>query len=452
MSLRRRTISIRGVFTLLLLYLVLVLYSVAYEFFYATQLTNLYHDAYTAFDFSKLGVYRLLCFLTPLAIAPLGTRLRSPAQLIVGASAVFIFIPIPIVFVAMVSEAEFWQVYALLWLGYLTVCALAPLAVNIRLPAVTDLRYQRALLIGLIIGAILFTYTIETNRFVIVSLDKAHAAQSTDMVTIAGWQGYLVAGYLGSFGSLLVAFAVMFRRYYLLPLALLGYYCCYGAMSERDAVLMPLWIAYIFLMQRFFFRQSIIRYVLTIMAPFLFFFFLSLALGLEDRISTFYDLFTLANYRLYSVPAISFNVYYQFFTTNPHTYWSHIGFIGNFVHYPYGQPLSVVMQNAYELGNDNASFLETDGIAAAGTVVLPFVCLIFGLVMVGINSCLRGLNGTLCAIVMASISVVIIDTGLGPALLTNGLALVTVVLLFAPRDASWNLRYLQRQPAVAGSG
>ena len=450
MNPRPWTISIRGAARLLVLYLVLVLFSVAYEFFYATQLTYLYHDDYTAFDLSKPGVYTLLCFLTPLALLPIGTRFRAPAQLIVGAAAVFIFIPIPIVFVAMVSTTEFWQVYSLLWVSYLVVSSLASLSVNIRLPEVSEVRYQRTLLIGLLVGGLLFAYTIATNHFAVVSLDKSHAAQAD--VTVVGWQAYLIGGFLGSFGGLLVAFAIMFRRYFLIPLALIGYYCCYGALSERDAMLMPLWIAYIFFMQRFFFRGSVTRYVVTVMTPFLFFFLLSLALGLEDRKSFFYDLITLTNYRLYSIPAISFNVYYHFFENNPHTYWSHIGVIGNFVRYPYGQPLAVVLQNAYELGNDNASFIETDGIAAAGMVVVPFVSLIFGLVMVGINSCLRGLNITLCTIVMAGVGVVLIDTGIGPALVTNGLALMSIVLMFAPRDAQWNLRYLQRLPKVAADG
>jgi hypothetical protein len=435
-----RRFSLADLGRVLVLYLVLVGYSACYEYFYATQLTQLYHDDYTAFDLGKLSIYQLLCFLTPLALLPLGTRLRAPAQLIVGAATVFIFIPIPIVFVPMVSVAEFWHVYALLWLSYFIVASLASLSVKIKLPSLTDLQYQRWIFLFFLITAFGFLYTVETNHFAIVSLDKAHAAQAD--VTVSGWQGYLLGGFLGSIGGLLIAFAVMFRKYYLLPLALLGYYCCYGALAERNAVLMPMWITYIYFMQRWFFKDSVIRYVLTVMTPFLTFFLLSVALGLEDRQSTFYDVATLTNYRLYSVPAIGFNTYYTFFSLNPHTYWSHIGFVSNFVHYPYGQPLPLVMEEAYALGNDNASFLETDGIAAAGVAMMPFISLIFGLVMMGINSCLRGLNVTLCAIVMAAVSVTLIDTGLGPGLITNGLALMTVLLLFAPRDAPWNLRFL----------
>lgn len=427
----------------LILYLVLVGYSACYEYFYATQLTELYHDEYTAFDFQKFGVYRLLCFLTPLAILPLGTRLRAPAQLIVGAAAVFIFIPIPIVFAAMVGETEFWGVYALLWMAYFVACSFASFAIKVSLPNESDFRFRRFVLFFFIFVGLGFTYAVATNHFQIVSLDKAHAAQAD--VTVSGLQGYLLGGYLGSWGALLIAMAIMFRKYYLIPLAIVGFVCCYGTLSERGALLMPPWILYIYFAHRFFFRDSVIKYVVTVMTPFLFFFSLSFALGLEDRMSTFYDIFTLANYRLYSVPAISFNLYYTFFSTNPFTYWSHIGFIANFVHYPYSQPLSAVMAEAYAFGNDNAAFLETDGIAAAGPVTMPFIAVVYGLVMMGINSCLRGLNGTLCAIVMAGASVMLIDTGIGPGLLTNGLAAMVLILLLAPRGASWNLRYLRSE-------
>jgi hypothetical protein len=43
----------------------------------------------------------------------------------------------------------------------------------------------------------------------------------------------------------------------------------------------------------------------------------------------------------------------------------------------------------------------------------------------------------------------LIDTGLGPSLLTNGLIALTVLMLFAPRNASWNLRYLTQRTRAA---
>jgi hypothetical protein len=445
----RRYCSVAGMLRILTLYLVLGLYCAAYEYFYAAQLTELFSDDYTRFDYGKLDVYRLICFLTPLAILPLGTRLRASGQLIVGAAAVFIFIPITVVFVPMVTAPQYWRIYALLWLTYLIVCTLASLSVPVRPPQLSERGFERLALAFYALLALAFLYCVSTNHFQIVSLDKAHAAQGD--VTVKGWQGYLIVGFSGSFGGLLIALALMYRKYYLLPLALLGYYCCYGLLSERTSVLMPLWIAYIYLAQRWFFRDSMVRYLLVVMAPFVIFVSLGIVLGLEDRLSTFYDVFTLANYRLYAVPAISFNVYYNYFAVHPFTYWSHIGFVSNFVHYPYGLPLASELAEAYSLGNENASFIESDGLAAAGPVAMPFAALVFGLVMVAINSCLRGLNRVLWAIVMAAASVVLIDVPIGPGLITNGLVAMCVILLFAPRDAPWNLRYLKPRlrPAAA---
>jgi hypothetical protein len=168
-------------------------------------------------------------------------------------------------------------------------------------------------------------------------------------VTVTGWQGYMLVGYITSFGGLFVAIIIMFRKYYLLPLALAGFVCCYVTLAERNAVLMPAWIAYAYLAQRFFYRDSVLKFMASVAAPFLIGVVAATLIGLEDRQSVFYDVFTLASYRLYSIPAIGFNVYYDFFSIHPLTYWSHIGVVSNFVNYPYGQPLALVMAQAYEL-------------------------------------------------------------------------------------------------------
>lgn len=205
---------------------------------------------------------------------------------------------------------------------------------------------------------------------------------------------------------------------------------------------MPAWIAYIYLAHKWFYRDSVSKLLITLMAPFLVGMLAIIIVGTTDRGSFIYDAFTLANYRLFSVPAIGFNVYYNFFATHPFTYWSHINIVGGFVSNPYGLSLGEVMEDAYHLGSYNASFLETDGLAAAGVVVLPFISIVFGLVLLALNSSMRGLNVTLLAVVTAGASIALIDTGIGPALLSNGMAFLSVFMLFVPRDASWNLRIL----------
>jgi len=433
-----RLLRVGDIRRLLMLYAVLVLYSAVYVHFWADQLSPLIHYDFIGYDSMKPGVYRLLTFLTPLAILPIGTRLRAPGQFIAGALAVLLFIPIPIVFVAMVTTPAFWGVYALLWVGYFSVCTLASISIKINFP-ITSERQFRSMVVGVyIVFALGFVYVLATNHVSIVGFNDTRAARED--VAVFGIQGYLLVSYITSFGGLLIAMAIMLRKYYLVPLAIGGFIVCYAALTERNAVLMPAWIIYIYFAHKLFFRNSTTRFLITVMMPFLCGTLFADVIGTDDTETFLYRAFTLMNYRLFSVPAVAFNVYYNFFQTHPLTYWSHINIITNFVSYPYAAPLSLVMADAYGLGNYNASFLETDGLAAAGTTALPFVSILFGLMLMGINSCMSKLNLTVIAIVAAGPSIALMDTGIGPSLLTNGLAPLAILLLFAPRTAAWNLR------------
>jgi hypothetical protein len=429
-----------SLFRLLVLYAVLVLYSLAYEYFYSDLLTPLIQDDFTAYDFSKSDVYTSIAFLTPLALLPMGTRLRAPGQFIVAALSVFMFIPIPIVFAAMVSTSEYWMVYLLLWVGFLALSTLSSMCVNFPLPQIDERTFKKALVVTSVFFGAGLLYVLATNRFSIVSLNQAH--EERGYITISGLQGYLTVGYTASFGGLMAAMALMYRKYWALALALAGFVICYGTLEGRNSALMPAWIAYIYLGHRWFYRDSVSKLLLTLIAPFLVGIVAITIVGTTDRESFVYDAFTLANYRLFSVPAIGFNIYYNFFSNNPFTYWSHITFVGNFVSNPYGMTLGEVMEDAYHMGSYNGSFLETDSLAAAGVVTLPFISLVFGLVLLAVNSCMRGLNVTLLAVVTAGASIALIDTGIGPAVLSNGLAFLSVFMLFVPRGASWNLRNL----------
>jgi hypothetical protein len=431
------------------LYAVLALYGLAYGYFYSDQLTPLIHDDLTAYDPSKSSVYTLIAFLTPLAILPLGTKLRAPGQFIAAALAVFLFIPIPIVFAAMVGEPEFWSVYALLWLGFLAVCTLSSLSVKLPLPAVSELQFNKAVFALSVLLGIGLLYVLATNRFSIVGLDRAHEERGN--VTVSGLQGYLLVGYATSYGGLMAGMALMYRKYWALPFVFAGYVVCYGTLEVRNDAVMPLWILYIYFAHKWYFRDSVIKLLTTLMAPFLLGMFTIALIGEVDRTSLVYDAFTLANYRLYSIPAIGFNAYFNFFATHPFTHWSHITIIGDFVSNPYGQPLGAVMDDAYHQGSYNASFLETDGLAAAGVGVLPFISMLFGMVMLGVNSCMRGLNITLLVVVTAGSSIALTETGIGPGLVTNGVAFLSVFMLFVPRDASWNMRQLSRIPLDTGA-
>ncbi len=427
------------------LYLVLVGYSLAYEHLYQYQLTPLVHDDFTAFDPGRSGIYTAIAFLTPLAILPMGVRLRSAGQFIVGSLTVLLFIPIPIVFVPMPTTSEYWTIYSLLWVGYFILCSLCSLSVTTRTAQFTDAGYRRLLTMVFVIVGLLMVYVAATNRVQLVWLEGTHAAQAD--VTVKGLEGYVLPAYICSFGGLIIAAGVAYRRYFLIPLAIAGFLICYATIEERTGAIMPFWIAFVFFSQKYLFRDSVARYLLCVMAPYLVLAAIAIFLGSVDRQSVFYTVFMLANYRAYAVPAIAFNVYYNFFNFGPHTFWTHITLVSKFMPSPYDQTLSLVMENAYNMGNYNASFLETDGIAAAGISMLPWVCALFGAALVVINSCTRRMSVKMLALLMAGPSIVFMDVGLGPGLLTNGVALLCVILLLAPREPPWTEPDGRRAPA-----
>ena len=48
----------------------------------------------------------------------------------------------------------------------------------------------------------------------------------------------------------------------------------------------------------------------------------------------------------------------------------------------------------------------------------------------------------LLAVVTAGSMIALIDTGMGPGLISNGLAFLSFFMLFVPRGARWNRQYL----------
>ena len=422
-------------FRLVLLYAILVAYSFIYEYFYGFQLTPLFHVIFAKYDALREPVYFAIAFLTPLAIVPAGHKLRLPGQYIFYTLAVILFIPIPIVFVPMLSVPQFWHVYALLWLSYLIVSVCSSYCIEVPYILFSSDKYRH--LINVVYGVItaVFAFSILKSHFSIVSLADAH--QARNLVNLNAIQVYILVAYVASFGGLLLVISIAYRNVYLTFMAFMGYIFCYGLLEERNAILMPAWLLYMYLSYRYVHRGSSWRMVLCIIAPFLIGVAFAAFIGTGNQHSVTYAAFTLANNRLFTVPAQAFNVYYNFFSQHPLTYWSHIGVVAKFVHAPYKQPLAAVMEQAYHLGEYNASFIETDGLAAAGVTALPFVSVVVGFVMIATNTCMRGLRPDFLPLLMAGPSLAMIDTGIGPSLLTNGLIALNVVILFMPRDERW---------------
>lgn len=421
------------------LYIVLASYGLAYAYVYTNEISPLLQyiqGRIFVVDFTRIDDYVFVALVTPLALLPTGERIVAAGQYLVAVLAIIIFIPVPLIFVSQVDRQTFYSVYVLLWLGIFIVAVASRFSFNLRVTQLSEKQFSVLYYTILILSFLGLLYAAR-GGLTFVDLDKASQERPGNL-NLNFVQSYTTTWFIGSFGGFLVTFAIILRRYIILPLVLGGFVLAYGITVLKFALLAPAWITYAFVMSRFF-KASMTRYCLAVAMPF---FALS---GMwiiirPDHSSVLYAAFLIANLRLYVIPAGAFNVYYDYFHSlaHPVTYLSHVTLFQFFLRYPYGEGIAVVMRDQYHMGTYNASFLMGDGLAGFGVSGILVICILFSLVLLAINTCFTGLKPFILAISLAIPSFWLINVPLFTTLLSSGLGFLSVVMLFVPRQASWN--------------
>jgi hypothetical protein len=139
------------------------------------------------------------------------------------------------------------------------------------------------------------------------------------------------------------------------------------------------------------------------------------------------------NFRMIAVPSIALAVYNDFFSTHDVTYFCQISFWKPFSNCPYSEPLSIVMRNAYRLGNFNASLFATEGIASVGPILAPFSAFACGLVIAFGNRLSSGLPPRFILLSGGVLPQVFLNVPLTTTLLTNGAAILFLLWYITPR-------------------
>jgi hypothetical protein len=421
------------------LYLVLALYGLVYAYVYAIEVSPLlqYMEGRVFIvDFTRIDDYVLTALVTPLALLPVGEKITSAGQYLVGVLAIIILIPAPLIFVSFVPPRTFYEVYAILWVSIFIIALSSRCSLNLTVRPFSEKQFRWLFYAILGVSLVGLFYAAQGGlKFV----DLIHASsERPEDLNLNGIQAYATTMFVGSLGGFLAAFAVVFRRYILLPVIFCGFVLAYGIMVSKFALLAPAWIVYVMVMARFF-KTSMTRYCLVIAAPFLAVSLMALVIQPKYP-SILYGVFLILDFRLYVVPAAAFNVYYDFFQAQAHplTHFSHINLVRLFMHYPYGESISEVLRDQYHMGTYNASFIMGDGLAGFGVAGIPVICVLFALVLILINTCFRGLKPFILATTLAVPAFWLINVPLFTTLMTSGLGFVSALMLFTPRSAPWN--------------
>jgi hypothetical protein len=200
----------------------------------------------------------------------------------------------------------------------------------------------------------------------------------------------------------------------------------YPITLTKLALFTPFWLVAMLLLSRL--VEARIAVVLSLLAPVLAGVLL-IILFRPHAISYF----SIVNFRMVAVPSNGMDVYSDFFSRHDLTYFCQISFLKPMMNCPYREPLSVLMENTYGLGNFNASLLSTEGTASVGPLFAPISVFVCGLVFALGNRLSAGLPPRFILISGAILTQVFVNVPLTTALLTHGAAIMFLLWYVTPR-------------------
>ncbi len=146
------------------------------------------------------------------------------------------------------------------------------------------------------------------------------------------------------------------------------------------------------------------------------------------------DYFGIVNFRMIAMPAISLDLYNDFFAKHELTYFCQIGVLKRFMSCPYSDWLVIVMSRAYQFGFLNASLFATEGIASLGPKFAPLSIFVCGLIIALANRLSAGLPAAFILVSGGMLARILLDVPLATTLLSNGAALLFLLWYVLPRD------------------
>ena len=241
----------------------------------------------------------------------------------------------------------------------------------------------------------------------------------------------LVRYAIGNISGALVpfAFACLFeKRRWLALLALFSVAAMYYPVTmTKVSLFLPFYLVFIAVLSTMF--EARISAVLSLLIP------LSVGLFefsfLRDVSTTAFGLF---NFRLLAIPSTSLEHYNAFFANHPLTHFCQILIVKSFVACPYADQLGVVLADAYNLGNMNASLFATEGVASVGLAFAPLSALVCGLVVAVGNGASARLPDRFVLISASVIPHLLLNVPLSTTLLSNGLGLLILLWYVTPRS------------------
>jgi hypothetical protein len=187
------------------------------------------------------------------------------------------------------------------------------------------------------------------------------------------------------------------------------------------------------------------RMPLLMIAAFMLALLVPVLLPFEDGLGALIKLWWVAivDMRTFSIPGLSIPQYFDFFSSHPLTFGSHVTGISWFINYPYDIDIPRTIGYYYYGQQEltaNATFWSQDGLAALGTVGIVIVTFLAAFVLWLLDSVTQGLQMRFVVTALLGTILSFTNTSLFTTLLTGGLGLFILVCVLMPRDESLRAR------------
>jgi hypothetical protein len=238
----------------------------------------------------------------------------------------------------------------------------------------------------------------------------------------------IVTYLMGITSSTLLPFAfacfVTQRKPWQAGLTLLLLLLFYPITLSKLAFFTPAWLIAVWLLAKLFRPRTAV--VLSLLLP-------MLGGMLVILLKPWPAFFFIVNVRMVAVPSDAMEIYNHYFSGHDLTLFCQIRVLKPLMACAYPGDLSLVMEEAYHLGNFNASLFATEGIASVGLWFAPVSALLCGLVIGIANRLSAGLPARFILLSSAIFPQILLNVPLTTALLTHGAGLMFLLWYITPR-------------------
>ena len=382
------------------------------------------------------------CFIAAVPATLLSARPRSFAEAAAWFLYILVFIPCLIVPVMQFSagEARLFRVFIATFLS----CVLFLLLVRgevrqIKVPSISPRLFWSGLWIVWLAMLILVVVSFGAS-FQFVGADDVYTQRFLGADVAANpVVRYSIAILASAIDPFLIAFGLYSRRYWITGAGAAGQVVLFGTLAARSVLLSPFIVVAVYFLAD---KRGTMRGNLMLVGL-LAVFIATIPLlaqynpiggGLNEIVSLLY-------LRTLLIAGATFGVYDQFFSIFPLTYFSNSNLISLFIQYPYGD-LSVgqtvqqflIPSNAADLGELNANFLATDGIAALGVVGIPIAGAATALALRILSWFVPRERMMLMVSGGTGFMISLANSSLLTSLVTGGGILLTILVSLAPSD------------------